>query len=222
MRIELFQDLYEHYSRLAISYPSDRPIAVKGLEARLIDTFNTSGGFGILEKYLHRCLLWRRADDTLKRIQSFRRGNQVPTWSWMRYDGPIQFIDVPYGQVSWSKSIVSPFTRTQSPEVQREHEGITTQTFELKAPVWQIAHLDLQSEWVILDEQDRTFADPLQCVVIGKSKMGHSDDQQTHYVLLVHSVAGTDDDPVYERVGVGVLERSQIVFEGPQRQFRIR
>ena len=85
MRIELFQDLYERYSRLTLSFPSDRPIAIKGLESRLIDTFGTTGGYGVFDKYLHRCLLWQRAGKALKHIEAFRGGNLVRSWSWMAY-----------------------------------------------------------------------------------------------------------------------------------------
>lgn len=220
MRIELFEDLYERYSRLALSYPSDRPIAIKGLETRLIDTFNTSGGFGILDKYLHRSLLWQRAGSTLKRIRSFRRGNQVPSWSWMSYDGPIRFMTVPFGQASWSVDILSPFAKTRHPQFHREDENIATQTLELEASVWGIA--DMQGGRMTLDEQDRGFADPLMCVVVGKNKTEPSNERQTHYVLLVRPVAGVDEDSAYERVGVGVLEQRQIAFGKPGRKAKMR
>ena len=133
MRIELFEDLYERYSRLSLSYPSDRPIAIKGLEIRLMDTFNTFGGFGILNKYLHRCLLWQRAGKTLKRIQSFCRDNQVPSWSWMSYDGPISYMIVPFGQASWSEDILSPFAKAQHLQFRRGGEDFAAQMLKLEA-----------------------------------------------------------------------------------------
>src|SRR5438477_11418672 len=91
MKIDLYQDLYERFSNLQLSFPEDRPVAIKGLETRLIRTFGTTGGFGIFDIYLHRCLLWQRSGDTLRRIPSFR-GGQVPSWSWMAYTGGIRYL----------------------------------------------------------------------------------------------------------------------------------
>lgn len=223
MRIELFQDLYERYSRLALSFPSDRPIAIKGLETRLIDTFDTTGGYGILEKYLHRSLLWQRSGDSLKRIESFRSGILVPSWSWMAYDGPICYMTAPFGQASWCDDITSPFAKAGRPDVlssQREGEGIAAPTLELEAPVWEIS--DTQGEEMILDEQRRPLTQPVQCVVVGKSKTEPLNERQVHYVLLVDPAASVNEEQVYERVGVGVLEWRQIAFGGPRRQARIR
>jgi hypothetical protein len=98
MKIQLYQDLYERYSNLALSVKTDRPIAIKGLETRLIRTFETVGGYGIFDLYLHRGLLWQRSGDTLDRITS--RGERVPSWSWMAYEGGIRYMDVPLGGVS--------------------------------------------------------------------------------------------------------------------------
>lgn len=220
MRIELLEDLYERYSRLTLSYPSDRPIAIKGLEARLIDTFKTSGRFGVLEKYLHRCLLWQRAGSTLKRIKSFRRGNEVPSWSWMSYDGPIRYMTVPFGQASWSDDILFPFSDTQHPQSRREGKDTSEETLELEAPVWEIA--DMQGGQVTLDEHDRGFGDPKMCAVIGKSKTEPLDERRTHYVLLLRPGAGVNENPAYERVGVGALEQRQIAFGTPSRKAKIR
>lgn len=50
----------------------DRPVAISGLENRLLRTFDTDGGYGILEYYLHRSLLWKRLEKTLVRIDSPR------------------------------------------------------------------------------------------------------------------------------------------------------
>ena len=220
MRIELLEDLYERYSRLALSYPSDRPIAMKGLETRLIHTFNTSGGFGVLNKYLHRGLLWQRADSTLRRIRSFHIRNEVPSWSWMSYDGPICYMTVPFGQALWSDDILSPFTKTRHQESCHEGEDTATKDLKLEAPVWGIA--DMRGGQMIFDEHDYGFADTLMCVVVGQSKIEPLNEQQTQYVLLVHPVAGANENPVYERVGVGILERRQIAFGGRGSKAKIR
>ncbi|RSL92037.1 hypothetical protein CEP52_014033 [Fusarium oligoseptatum] len=108
LKIEFFQDLYVRYSKLALSFASDRPIAIRGLENRLLSTFKTTGGYGLIDRYLHRSLLWKCGGKTLKRIAS-TRGEAVPSWSWMAYDGAIDYVSAPGGKVSWFSNIKSPF-----------------------------------------------------------------------------------------------------------------
>jgi hypothetical protein len=47
-KIKFFQDIYERYSSIDLSFVSDRPVDIRGLEARLIGTFGMAGGFGII------------------------------------------------------------------------------------------------------------------------------------------------------------------------------
>jgi hypothetical protein len=203
MRIQLYQGLYERYSNLGLSFSTDRPIAIKGLETRLIRTFETIGGYGIFEIYLHRCLLWQRAGDTLKRIVSFR-GERVPSWSWMAYDGGIRYMDVLFGEVLWNQDIISPFkfNRFDGDDERAKPLGI-------EARVWDIVEPD--SRQLILDEPGRNFAQPLKCVVVGTSKQTASDEHQIHYTMIVSFLRVGKLD-VYERAGVGFLERQHIVL----------
>jgi hypothetical protein len=221
VRIELFQGLYERYSRLALSFPSDRPIAIKGLETRLLDTFRTAGGYGVFDIYFHRCLLWQRAGDApLKHIKPFRGSSPVPSWSWMAYDGPIRYLAVPFGQALWCDNITSPFTRASQLDVlhdsQRGAKGIDVSRLELEAPVCEIHHT--QGGQVILDDSNYAFSQPLHCVVIGTSKT----EPLQCYVLLVHVAASVDKDQVYERIGVAVLDKSRIIQDGRHGKARIR
>ncbi|KAI1420106.1 hypothetical protein F5Y12DRAFT_792268 [Xylaria sp. FL1777] len=224
LRIEIFQDLYERYSRLDLSYPSDRPLAIRGLESRLINTFGTSGGVGIFEIYLHRSLLWQRAGDTLKTITGLP-DVPVPSWSWMAYDGPIRYLTAPFGEVTWSKNIISPFCE----DGRRDAVGngdlrgkgvIATSPLELEAPVWNL--LDAESGERIMDDPDRAFDQPIQCVVLGKSKVPPVDESQVHWVLLVHHKKVVDNIAVYERIGVGALMKRHIAFDKPQGRRRIQ
>ncbi|TRX89459.1 hypothetical protein FHL15_009628 [Xylaria flabelliformis] len=216
LRIEIFEDLYERYSRLALSYPSDRPIAIRGLESRLINTFGTSGGVGIFDTYLHRSLLWQRAGDTLKSITSFRDAS-VPSWSWMAYDGPICYLTVPFGEVTWCENIISPFSKGGS---RRSDKVIAPSPLELEAPVWNL--IDAEGGQRILDDPSRALDWPIQCVILGKSKMPLVDESQIHWVLLVHLKEIANNIAIYERVGVGVLRKRHIAFDRPQERRRIQ
>lgn len=217
MRIELFQDLYKRYSGLALSYLSDKPIAIRGLESRLLTTFKTTGGYGILDKFLHRSLLWQRSKESLERILT-------PSWSFMAYSGPIEYLSVPFGEASWSDDITSPFSEGKQPAIisrsQINSGDLKASILELGAPVWEIAHM--RGGNLILDNPHYHYAQPLQCVIVGKNATQPLDEHQAHYVLLVHRAAGIDEDRAYERVGVGVLERHQIALERGQKQGKIR
>ncbi|KAJ4311211.1 hypothetical protein N0V84_010573, partial [Fusarium piperis] len=48
-RIHYYQRLYETYSRLQFTKAYDRPIAIAGLEQRLVNAFATHGGYGAFE-----------------------------------------------------------------------------------------------------------------------------------------------------------------------------
>ncbi|KAF3766598.1 HET-domain-containing protein, partial [Cryphonectria parasitica EP155] len=107
-KILFHQSLCKQYSRLAFTRQTDRPVAISGLEKRLVQSFGVSGGYGVLNDtknpgMLRRSMLWHRASDctTLRRI-SFAR-SAPPTWSCMSYEGPIDYPDLPFAQVEWEQ-----------------------------------------------------------------------------------------------------------------------
>ncbi|UPK91894.1 hypothetical protein LCI18_002829 [Fusarium solani-melongenae] len=217
LKIEFFQDLYVRYSKLALSFAFDRPIAIRGLENRLLSTFNTTGGYGVLDCYFHRSLLWKRGGEALRRIPN-RRGEPVPSWSWMAYDGAIDYVSAPGGKVSWFSNIKSPFSRTPNKSSYYEDETLT-----LEAPVRRIIN-DPPDESIFFDEPARGLTQAMECVVLGSGNPSPSADFQRHWVILVHCTSDDDGSGggVYERVGVAVLEGRHVDFQGKAREGRIR
>lgn len=68
-KIRLYELLYKHYSILEFTRDCDRPLAIAGLEQRLMNVFATRGGYGVFQRYFERSLLWKRGSSTaLKRI----------------------------------------------------------------------------------------------------------------------------------------------------------
>ena len=109
-RVYLFVRLFEQYSRRDLTYPTDRPVAVLGLEKRFGQVFKTNWRYGILEKYIHRCLLWHRALHTrMKRIPTKPPHSKVPSWSWMAYTGEIAYMNIALEKVEWSETIQYPY-----------------------------------------------------------------------------------------------------------------
>ena len=86
----MFEEIYGTYSCLNLTKIEDRPVAIRGLEARLSKFYRTKGYYGVFEKFLVRSLLWRKRFWTLKRID-FTKGQGVPSWSWMGYEGGIRY-----------------------------------------------------------------------------------------------------------------------------------
>ncbi|KAL3299532.1 HET-domain-containing protein [Colletotrichum asianum] len=208
MKIELYQDLYQKYSGLALSSIGDRPVAIRGLETRLIRTFKTVGAHGVFDTFFHRCLLWQRAKRSLNRIDlELLRGVHVPSWSWMAYDGEIRYMNVPFNRYSWEADIISPFRgwSSQSMKERGEAEAVC----EIKAPVWEFGDSnDLQLE---LDTPDRTLPN-LKCVIVARGKDLQGKPQQSHYIIVVQFVANDGLYEVYERAGVAEVRGEQIAF----------
>jgi len=206
-KIKLWQGLYEQYSNLALSFKVDRPVAIRGLEKRLIFTLATVGGYGVFDLFRHRSLLWQRSGDKLARI-SFPEGRHdyIPSWSWMAYDGGIKYMDVPFGKVTWNEDISSPF---KAGNLDSGAEGRLP--LDIEAPICGL-HEDANRH-LILDEPGRNFTRPLKCVIIGSNQHSEQDENRLHYVLVV-TLIFRDASRIYERVGVGILNNKQIVQAG--------
>jgi len=195
----------------------DRPIAIKGLETRLIRTFGTVGGYGVFDCYFHRGLLWQpaeRAADAkmpVRRISALR--DRVPSWSWMRYEGAIKYLDVPFGDVSWDWGITSPFLSEvgEGDVVSMAHDG--RDTVAIQATAFKLA--DPSVSYNMLDEPFWEMLQTPVCVIVGRSKRPTSDRARMHYVLLVSLVESRDGPNIFERVGVGCLQSSEIASQVP-------
>lgn len=233
-RIRLYQDLYTKYTRLSLTYETDRPIAIAGLEKRLIRSFQVSGGFGILDGagsgLLRRSLLWCRAPDVgrmeMINFQSVKRHDSLlsppPTWSWMAYKGAIKYLEVPFDGVEWEDDeIHSPWsgrpagtwTYSRDHSIYRPALIVTAHAFDAQASYEEgdAIILDDPANWVAL-------ASVIKCVILGRRKSEGQESQENilHYVLLVVPVdsKGLQESFAYRRVGVGRIRGSLISTPG--------
>ncbi|KAL1612964.1 hypothetical protein SLS60_001195 [Paraconiothyrium brasiliense] len=203
-KILLFQNLYEKYAAMELSFMKDRPMAIRGLEKRLVRTFKTKGGFGMFECYMHRCLLWKRASWSLSPIKTFGE-ESTPSWSWMAYAGGIRFMDIPFGDMSWADDIYSPWHHDAIADDHAEScEQKVRQPSAIQAPAWELAN-SFAPENLFLDDRSRSLPQSLRYIVVGteKSKRPGSNYHRV-YVLIVASVSG-HGERAYQRVGVGIL-----------------
>jgi hypothetical protein len=208
-RIELYQDLYQRYSRLALSYSTDRPIAIRGLEKRLISVLGTKGGYGVFDIYLGRGLLWQRDQGSLERIDFSNKEKEaqelVPSWSWMAYTGSIRYLNIPGGGVEWDQwgqDIISPWKHAT--------DGVKVSP-QLQAIVRDIDVVEPGAQ-IFLDEPNRTFGRPFKCVIVGSSKTSTQGRYREYYALIVIPVDQGEGN-FYERAGVAFLHHHQIVWD---------
>ena len=228
LKIRWFQDLYKMYSRLELTNYSDRPIAIKGLEMRLLRAFGTKGGYGIFDDgespeggLFHRSLLWRRGKDEA-RLEPINFpigwGMRLPSWSWMAYKGGIDYMDPPFGAVDWErKEVVPPWTRGRStiaelaPEDDKVALTATVRAFSVAGRRAGEAELVYDIDMTGLDGQRP------QCIIVAKSKDGRAERDKMCHVLLVGPTRETTGrgEKVYKRVGVGVMLGKYIDLEAP-------
>ncbi|KAI3532834.1 TOL [Colletotrichum filicis] len=219
-KIHLYQDLYKQYSRLQFSRDEDRPFGIAGLEKRLIHSFKTQGGYGVLddgEGLLRRSLLWQRGSaSTLNRIIfPAERDMKVPTWSWMAYTGGIDYLEPPFDGVDWKTSEVQSPWADQAPDG-LHHTSDKSLGITLSAVVREFAQssTDQSMSRLVLDNPTKSAGEvsSLRVVIVGKTRDGSGSSQRRCYVLIVapntsKHVAGS---LVYERMGVGYMAESCI------------
>ena len=224
-RIRLYEMLYSQYSKLKFTKAIDRPIAISGAEKRLTQTLNTPGGYGVLHRYLHRGLLWRKAETSTELRLRFIRDQRfpIPSWSWMAYDSAIRYMDIPFGRVDWNKEeIKSPFSNL----VNKEDRWFTgnADCITITATVYPREKVALEKRSLIFDDRRRTSEHGLYCVIVGiqKSRLAWDKYHRTHYVLLVQRKCQVQEAWVYHRVGVGTLEARDIKTDGVDKGAYIR
>lgn len=217
-QIRLYESLYKQYSTLEFSKAYDRPIAIAGLEQRLIRAFGKQGGYGIFERYFGRTLLWQRdpkmGDQPMKAIEfPPQQQYRVPTWSWMGYEGGITFMDLPFSGVQWGddSQVRSPWA-TINTSSSHWHTGDSEGRIHLTARVRDF-DLGLAEKEIAFDKVIAPRDRAMKCVVIGSQKSEVAPDVETrkHYVLIVAPKHG--DAETYERLGVGSLCGSWIALD---------
>ncbi|KAG6354470.1 hypothetical protein INS49_004487 [Diaporthe citri] len=233
-KIRLCQDLYARYSRLGFSHYEDRPVAIAGLEKRLISSLGLRGGFGMLDDngpgLLRRSLLWRRAQDveSLDLItfnstsDTSSKAAPPPTWSWMAYKGAIEYLDLPFYQVEWeTKDIISPWatnalgTWSYSGDISAEPRGLRVIARSFDA---EVAAIDDTSDLIIDTPSSTPFpGSALKCVILGRlrSESEEAAGGRRHFVMLVKPTGSeAKGSYIYLRAGVGFMPGSLIHFDG--------
>lgn len=215
-QIVLFQDLYQRYSKLALTVDTDRPVAIRGLEKRLTRVLKTEGKFGILDIYLRRSLLWQRVHASLRHIDFSSKKEQeaVPSWSWMAYEGEIRYMSVPLGGVEWDpwdQEIVSPWKLPKEDNKAPLELGVVVRDLKAVPP----------GSRVFLDEPSRCEGRSFKCVIIGSSNESNQGKGRVYYTLIVTPLDQGEVN-VYKRAGVASMHRHHIELDKPGTKARLR
>jgi len=216
--MEFIHFLFEDYSKRDLTEKTDRSVATLGLVDRIAGALGCQSRYGIFQQYLHRNLLWQTSDNKMERI--VYKNRNVPSWSWMAYNGGIQFMDIPFGTVDWINSLW----------FDEGHElALITDVGEFRDCIMEpdgkyYAILDFgrtKRGWIQYDVEEGEDLFKERCVVAGKSikdwdsEDGDRLDVKEYYILVVRP---TSVDGEYKRVGVGLIQSDYVV----RQRFNVR
>lgn len=226
-RIVLFQTLFRIYSNLNFTRVSDRAIAISGLEKRLMDVFQTRGGYGIFEVYLERSLLWLRPEGTSLSVIEYPSTVIVPSWSWMAYEGSIAYLEVPFDGVNWLSDHESPFHTDASGgsrhfwEASRPASPLMLKSKKARKLRWdQFKGQSTQS--IIFDLEPSPYhVEDIRCIVLGRTKSSldmkvslNTKGSLNYIMAIAPSPGGTPE--TYVRAGVGAMSNECIDWNSEQ------
>lgn len=202
----LLQDLYEKYSGLAFTVPSDRSVAILSLERRLARTFKTQATYGLFAIYFGRGLLWQRGSPQRMKHIAWKDTQPVPSWSWFSKEGPIKYMQLEFERIEWAtKDFDGPFLRrsraSSLPTLPTADRSIAT--FKAPAQSLILTEFELLAR-VTFDAEDEFKIQDLRCVIVGRDKADDDEHQPRVHVIVIHP-SDALDDAMYKRVGVASL-----------------
>ncbi|WKT38280.1 Protein kinase domain [Fusarium oxysporum f. sp. vasinfectum] len=219
-RVMLVQALYNQYSKRTFWDSQDRPIAISGLEKRLTTAFNTRGGYGVFETFLERSLLWKKVDTTGSlRLIKFPKDRNVPSWSWMAYDGVISYVEADFNKVAWTKEYSSPFDSGsgaagkwywEADKANRPSVLALEKVRELKSLPTNEAARTISFD---TSASDGKGLKEFRCLVLGKVKLDNVIGPHILKCFVLIIKPSTDNQTVFTRVGAGILKEDQIIWD---------
>ncbi|KAJ4089778.1 hypothetical protein NW769_013220 [Fusarium oxysporum] len=219
-RVMLVQALYNQYSKRTFWDSQDRPIAISGLEKRLTTAFNTRGGYGVFETFLERSLLWKKVDTTGSlRLIKFPKDRNVPSWSWMAYDGVISYVEADFNKVAWTKEYSSPFDSGsgaagkwywEADKTNRPSVLALEKVRELKSLPTNEAARTISFD---TSASDGKGLKEFRCLVLGKVKLDNVIGPHILKCFVLIIKPSTDNQTVFTRVGAGILKEDQIIWD---------
>jgi hypothetical protein len=212
--VEFIQFLSEEYSKRGLTEKTDRCIAISGLVDRIARARECESRYGVFQPYLHRNLLWQRdGEEGMKRIPY--ETQVVPSWSWMAYDGGIQFLDIPYGEVEWlvnlrfnKKHKYGWFNKKGKSALITDVGIFQNCGLERRDAGYAILDSNKSERGCIrYDVEASEGLDAERCVIVGRKTFGNMLRLRKYYILVVRP---TTVDSEYTRVGVGWIQSDHV------------
>jgi hypothetical protein len=213
--IDFIQFLSTEYSRRGLTEKTDRCTAMSGLESRISQAKDCETRFGIFESFLHRSLLWQRTEERDTDRISYK--NQiVPSWSWMAYNGSIDFTDIPFGRVEWVRSLrfnkrykYRRFIKKWKPALVTNVSFFRNCSLRRSEAGCTILDSDGAERGEFqYDVETHERLDSERCVVLGR------DCLKTNYYILVVRPTGIKNE--YTRVGAGRIQGDYVARQDLQ------
>jgi hypothetical protein len=211
--VEFIHSLFEEYSKCDLTEETDRHVAISGLEKRIAGALNCQSRYGIFQQYIHRNLLWQASNSKMERITY--NNQQVPSWSWMAYNGSIQFISIPFDKVYWVDTLQ--FDKERKSALVTNIGEFQDCTMELDGTHYAVLDFDrVKRGWIQYDVEEGEDLCKERCVVVGKVNEDERKDEseggyrsvEKYYILIVRP---TSRDGEYRRVGIGLVESDYVV-----------
>jgi len=218
--ILLYQHLYSHYTTLALTKLTDRPLAIAPLERRVAQELRSDSAYGILEGYLSSSLMWTRKNTTGFATSPIKypSGQKIPSWSWMVYVGPIEYLSTASDMKVTTDITIAfrSFFDLVFADQYMAHDRI-----EITVPARRLARADtalVQSKGVVfdvpLDGRFEMLADQLLCIPVAteKEKPGDEFSELENWVILVAPALETGTSG-YKRIGAGIVREGDMVAD---------
>jgi hypothetical protein len=228
--IEFIQFLSTEYSKRGLTEETDRCAAISGLESRIAQVKKCETRFGIFQSFLHRSLLWQRSEERdTDRIDYGPR--IVPSWSWMAYNGSIEFTDIPWGEVEWVCGLrfnnkpneQSGFDEEWKSALVTDVGSFRRCNFKRRGTGCAILDLDrpdgadgadgAERGWIEYDMETHERLDAERCVVLGRDFFESAAGKRNYYILVVRPT-GIENE--YTRVGAGCIQSDYVARQGVQ------
>ena len=205
--MHFLQSFLVDYSKRGLSKSSDRAVAISGLVARIRKALGGESHYGIFSFFLHRTLLWQRSG--LQKMKRIDYGDsKVPSWSWMAYEGGIQFTEVVFGRFNLFNDLkFAPQNKTalitKVWEFQDCHLGEATSETTCRQILDSCA---IERGRILYDVEDGEDLGMERGVVVARDNWDSQQlDNRNYYILVVRQIAGE-----YKRVGIGRVQPSCI------------
>jgi hypothetical protein len=124
-----------------------------------------------------------------------RVGFKVPSWSWMAFDGGIDYLRPDFGSYDW-EPIESPWNRDSD---KKTDIALLAHAWEYDPQSAGPGELDITFD---IDVPSAQRPAKRMCVVLGRAKGSLIHDTRRHWVL---AIAPTNQEGIYERIGAGYL-----------------